>query len=370
MAHALTTVAAIAALLLPILPAHADPAGCQKQIVKQLLKFEKTYLKADGKCLDIKNKLDLPGPCPDLTAETKIDGVEATVSAKIARVCTMSDLTALGFPGDCAFEAATQGVEGQCAALPVTTVEEFVTCLRCWKAAELAEYLAILYASQAMEVCDDDLGPTSTDCSDLDCTTPLPDQRNLGDTSEGFCQKGIGKAGIKYLVVRAKTLVTCALLGMTRAQCLADLTVQDKLAAAALKKETVIKNKCGNRDPIPSPPFCCKTTGNDCVAAADRTDCVDNQGGQVQEGKTCGLGGTCESVPGNQFTWWGYCPENTTCPGAALTTLDDAIACIDASADTIVDELLCLQLRGNGGADWPCPPGDGSPSGAFLDPAP
>ena len=69
MAHALTTVAAIAALLLPVLPAHADPAGCQKQIVKQLLKFEKTYLKADGKCLDIKNKLDLPGPCQAIDAD-------------------------------------------------------------------------------------------------------------------------------------------------------------------------------------------------------------------------------------------------------------------------------------------------------------
>ena len=61
------------------------------------------------------------------------------------------------------------------------------------------------------------------------------------------------------------------------------------------------------------------------------------------------------------ITWWGVCPET----GAALASRNDLIACVDASADQIVDELLCLQFRGNGGADWPCPAPDGSPSGAF-----
>jgi len=32
------------------------------------------------------------------------------------------------------------------------------------------------------------------------------------------------------------------------------------------------------------------------------------------------------------------------------------IACVDTSADAIVDELLCLQFPANGGSDWPCPP--------------
>jgi hypothetical protein len=39
-------------------------------------------------------------------------------------------------------------------------------------------------------------------------------------------------------------------------------------------------------------------------------------------------------------------------------------ACVDSVADRVVDRLLCLQLRANGGADWPCP---GSPGGAFVD---
>lgn len=346
---------------------HADPALCQKQIIKQLLKFEKAYLKANAKCLDAKNKLGIPAACPDATASTKIANVVAATSGKIGANCSLADVAALGFPGDCAVEPATQGVEAACAALPVTTVDEFATCLRCWKGAELSEYLAVLYASQALEVCDGDLGATSSVCSDLDCPTPLPDQRDLGDTAEGVCQKGIGKASIKYLVTRAKALGSCALLGMTRAQCLADADVQAKLLAAQTKRGTVIQNKCGNRDPVPSTPFCCKTTGNDCVAAADRTDCVDNLAGQVQEGKECGVGLTCETVPGNQFTWWGDCPEASGCPGTSLATLDDAVTCIDGAANAIVDELLCLQLRGNGGADWPCPPEGGSPGAAFVD---
>jgi hypothetical protein len=356
-----------AALLSGVGAAQADPALCQKQIIKQLLKFEKVYLKANAKCIDTKNKLGVPSSCPDATASTKLAKVVAAVDGKIATNCTMPDLATLGFPGNCAFEAATQGIEAACAALPVTTVGEFTSCLRCWKGAELSEYLAVLYASQALEVCDGDLGESSAVCSDLDCPSPLPDQRNLGDTAEGTCQKGIGKAGIKYLVTRAKTLGNCALLGMTSAQCLADGEVQAKLLAAQTKRGTVIQNKCGNRDPVPSTPFCCKTTGNDCVAAADRTDCTVNLSGQVQEGKECGLGGTCDTVPGNQFTWWANCPESATCPGASLVTLDDAVGCVDTTAGAIVDELLCLQLRGNGGADWPCPPADGSPAAAFLD---
>jgi len=347
--------------------AQADPALCQKQIIKQLIKFEKVYLKANAKCLDVKNKLGVPSSCPDATASTKIANVVAAVDGKIATSCSLADPTVLGFPSNCAFEAATQGIEGDCAALPVNTVGELTTCLRCWKGAELSEYLAVLYASQALEVCDGDLGESSPTCSDLDCTFPLPDQRDLGDTAEGTCQKGIGKAGVKYLVKRAKTLGTCALLGMTSAQCLADAEVQAKLVAAQTKRDAVIQNKCGNRDPVLSPPFCCKTTGNDCVAATDRTDCTANLSGQVQEGKECGVGGTCEVVPGNQFTWWGTCPESASCPGTPLVTLDDAVGCIDTTATAIVDELLCLQLRGNGGADWPCPPPDGSPAAAFVD---
>jgi len=52
------------------------------------------------------------------------------------------------------------------------------------------------------------------------------------------------------------------------------------------------------------------------------------------------------------------CPET----GAPLATRNDMIACIDDTADQIVDELLCWQFPANGGADWPCPLADGSPA--------
>jgi len=50
-----------------------------------------------------------------------------------------------------------------------------------------------------------------------------------------------------------------------------------------------------------------------------------------------------------------------------LTTLNDLKSCVGTTGDAVADELLCLQFPGNGGTDWPCPPGPGSPSGAFLD---
>jgi hypothetical protein len=88
-----------------------------------------------------------------------------------------------------------------------------------------------------------------------------------------------------------------------------------------------------------------------------------NLGGQVQEDKECNLG-TCDPVPGpnKPITWWENCPEPNTCGTAVpLTDLDDVIDCIDTTADLVTDELLCLQFRGNGGADWPCP-AEGTPT--------
>src|SRR5262249_32433907 len=126
---------------------------------------------------------------------------------------------------------------------------------------------------------------------------------------------------------------------------------------------------CGNRVPTPSPAFCCRTgTANACSAATSRDDCTMNLNGKGQEGKTCNAG-TCQPImgPNKPITWGGVCPENSTWPGAARANGDGLIGCVDASANATVDELLCLEFRGNGGADWPCPAADGSPSGAYVD---
>jgi hypothetical protein len=342
-------------------PTHADPVTCQKQLVKQLLKYEKIYVKLHAKCLDLENLQKIPGPCPDATATLKIDTVNQKVADKISGACTTGDLTALGFPPSCALGASSGAAQDACGGLPVATVAEAVECIKCWKSAELAAYTATLYASHAVEVCGA-LDDTSGTCTPLGCTTPLPDQRNLTG-SEVDCQRGIGKAGVKYLVSRSKALIACGVLGGTQASCLADADVQQRLASAEAKKMAVILGKCGNQDPEPSPAFCCRTTGNICVAAATRDDCV-TAGGEPQENKFCDVDDTCASVAGNkQLTWWGSCPTSEPCPGAALATTGDLIDCVDGVADRLVDRLLCLQFRGNGGADWPCP---GSPSGAFL----
>jgi hypothetical protein len=95
------------------------------------------------------------------------------------------------------------------------------------------------------------------------------------------------------------------------------------------------------------------------VLAADRADCTDNIGGEVQEGKAC-VAGSCDPTPGQQeITWWENCP-NEDCGSAPLATIDDLIACVDDAANDTVDNLLCQQFAPGGG--W-C-----SPSGAFLDP--
>src|SRR5262245_1645238 len=145
MAHVLRLVGAATVLLVLSGPAHADPVKCQKTVIPSLLKYKKAYLKAHLKCLDAENVGKILGPCPDARAQLKIQTTNQKVVAKIAGACTMADLASLGYPANCAFETVSTGIEAQCAALPVTTPTEFAECLKCWKGAELAEYLAILY---------------------------------------------------------------------------------------------------------------------------------------------------------------------------------------------------------------------------------
>jgi len=40
---------------------------------------------------------------------------------------------------------------------------------------------------------------------------------------------------------------------------------------------------------------------------------------------------------------------------ATRAPIDDLISCVDTSADTIVNELICFQFPRNNHADWPCP---------------
>jgi hypothetical protein len=354
-------VLAIAILGLPPPPAGADPAGCRKQIVNQLFKFKKIYLKMHVKCLDKQNFLKIEGPCPDAAATAKISATLAKLQDRVAARCTVGDLATLGYSSSCDFDAAATGIEATCAALPASTPAELAACLACWKSAELSEFAATLYASHAGEVCQGAFDATSAACSALDCTTPLPEQRNLGDGGDGLCQKGIGRSGFKHVVKIEKVLEKCGLKGGTRASCLADEKNQTILAALDDKLLTRIKKRCGNRIPAAETPFCCRMGGgNMCIAAATRQDCVD-AGGAVQDDKFCGVDDTCSNTPGpgKPFTWWETCPISDTCPGTALASIEDLSACVDTSAEEIADEMLCRQFP----SGWPGP--GGSPSGAF-----
>ena len=350
----------IAALVVIALaaPAHADPVKCQKTLLKGLAKYKKTYLKAFEKCLDGENEGKITGTppvCPDVAAQVKISTTASKINAKVSNACLPGDLTTAGYGTSCALATPETQAETNCAALPAATASDLAACLECWKAAELSEFIAIAYASHAEEVCGT-LDASSTVCSELDCTTPEPQQGNLGNSGEEDCQKAIGKAGFKYLLAREKVLEKCGLTTQTRADCL-DITLNPKvalaLAAAESKKSTLIKNKCGNnRTPTASPSFCCQTgTMNSCTAVATRPDCLAIPGANVKEGQTCD-GGTlkCKGGPGT-ITWWENCPEGATCPGTTVSTMDELIACLDTAADAVVDELLCLQFP----TGWPCP---------------
>ena len=83
--------------------------------------------------------------------------------------------------------------------------------MMCWKGAEFARLEGTLYASHAQEVCGTALDDTSTTCSAVGCTTPLPDQHALGSTGENDCQRMLSKATMNYLLKREHILEKCLL---------------------------------------------------------------------------------------------------------------------------------------------------------------
>jgi hypothetical protein len=91
------TIVVLASLMFAF-SAGAEPTTCQKQVIRSLLKFKKTYLKALVKCVDAENLGKIPGPCPDVVADAKIDKVQTSVREKIGASCPGSDLATLGFP--------------------------------------------------------------------------------------------------------------------------------------------------------------------------------------------------------------------------------------------------------------------------------
>jgi hypothetical protein len=351
--HVLATLAVLVFAAPQPLVAAQDPlATCQKTVVKQLEKLKKIYLKQHQKCFDKENKLKIPGPCPDAKTDLKVVKAESKVRTKIPLKCTLDQLATIGYRGDCTYGPPTAGVDGQCAGLPVTTAEEFAECMMCWKEADFARYMAVLYASHAQELCGA-VDDTSAVCSDVGCTSPLPEQRALGDTGENDCQLGVGKAGVRYMLKREKTLERCMLKGCARDVCLNgtcafDAKVPVKLEKAESKLGALIQKKCGgNRVPSPDPNFCCRCgpMGGICMLVPDRATCLADETCQVQEQKVCNTGtGKCDNGP-RTLAWWGSCPfEDGACPGTALATMDDLTACVQTGADEIIDELLCLQF--------------------------
>ncbi len=348
---------AIAALFLPGSGgafAAADPnLVCHKTVVKQLEKYKKTELKLYRNCLDKQNKGDIAA-CLDGVSDAKL-GITATkVAAAIAKKCTPATLAALGYRSDCQYGPATPGVGGTCAALPAGTPTEFAICMECWKGAEFARYIATLYASHSQEICGSALDETSPTCSALGCTTPTPEQRDLGDTAENDCQRVLAKASLAYLLKRERALDKCLLTGASYATCLDDDKVELALNKAEAQLDALVQKNCTNYEPVASAPYCCRTgPGQACMIPVDRDDCVTNLGGTVEEGKTCDLG-SCANIPGpaKALTWWENCPTDASC-ATDLSDIHDVIECVGDVADGLVGNVLCLQFPNAGACATP-----------------
>ncbi len=362
--HQLTRSAIVLALACSVAAPTATRAAtdpnvlCHRTVVKQLEKFKKTHLKLYRNCIDKENKDPSRPDCLDAVSSAKLALTKQKVAEAIAKKCTPANLATLGYLTDCNYGAASPGIGGTCAALPAGTATEFAACMMCWKGAEFARVIATLYASHAQEVCGVTLDDTSATCAAVGCTTPTPEQRDLGNNAENDCQRGLSKATLNYLLKREKILEKCMLRGFTRGACLADPKVDLQLAKAETQKQTLINKFCANRQPVASAPFCCRTgVANQCAAAATREDCLNVPGQSVQEGKECGLGNTCDNPPGNAkaITWWEHCPNNVPCPGPTLGDIDGVIGCVDSIADSTVDTLLCLQFPNGAACATPVP---------------
>jgi hypothetical protein len=207
--------------------------------------------------------------------------------------------------------------------LPATTVPEVAACISCWKEADVLEFLALLYASNAVTLCGGELGLGSILCSQGGCAAlfgPTPEQGPLailGSGTENACQRGLVRAGIEYALRREQRLATCARAGGTAATCLADPAVQAAIAQSRSKQMAAIAARCGGSAPAP--------------------------------------------VPGpGELSWWSVCPLRR-CGGYPVTTIDELATCVGDKADELTDGLTCVQFPGGG---WSCP---SSPSGAFID---
>lgn len=339
--------------------AAADPnVVCHKTVVKQLEKYKKTHLKLYRNCIDKENKGDIPGPCLDPVSNAKLGATQTKVAAAIAKKCTPATIAALGYRSDCQYNPATPGIGGSCAALPAGTPTEFAACLQCWKGAEFSRFIGTLYASHAQTTCGAALDDTSATCSAVGCTSPTPEQRDLGDNAENDCQRMLAKASLGYLLKREKALDRCMLTGQSYDTCLNDDKVELLVAKAEVQLETLVQKKCPNYEPVANPPFCCRTgPGQACMIPVDRDDCVMNLGGTVQDGKTCDLG-SCTNTPGpaKALTWWEHCPVNASCPGSSLSDIHDVVECVNDIADGLVGNVLCLQFPNGGACPTPAAP--------------
>jgi hypothetical protein len=229
--------------------------------------------------------------------------------------CTLDELDALGVIRDCRFGWAGVQVES-CARLPADTPAQIGECFACWEEHLGRAMSALLLAAQATWVCDGDLSASGS-CAGVACTEPLPTQYyRLFKTDEWDCQYAVSDGGHDYYRNRSRLLQACTLASDVAA-CLADRDHRTALRDEASTLDRVVRNGCRRTTFSPGGPL------------APR-----------------------------HLTWWRTCPT-ATCESEPIERDLDAIGCIEASANALIDQLLCLESPMLG----TCP---ASASGAFV----
>ena len=273
-------------------------AACQAAVGRGLRGFKKAYVKAWEKCLDG----DLKGKgCDAAKRDTVIAIAMTKANATVTGTCTDALLfdaapNGAGFAKDCHLEGGggeiLDGPEAACDGLPVGNATQLVDCLRCWKMAELNEFLKVLYAC-----------PTPHSIpggSDLDCGTAPGACPSATDKVTVGCLTTIAKNGLKWLLAKENAIERC----------------EDSVRSGRI-----------------SPPCPDPLTATELGAAAQKAK--DR------------ITGKCPALP----PWWDECPEKTS-DGASCTPIanvNDLRDCVVDTGEAIVDELVCQQYPGTSG---------------------
>ncbi len=262
--------------------ARAEAQRCQREIARAAAKFSQSRIAALQRCEDGVLVGKITGPCPDATASAKIGKAASKVQSAIAKRCGGAD-------GECATTGDNDslasigwnlgtcpGIDGGSCNNPLATCSDVATCVLCIDGVASDAAIDLSYDALA----------------------------NTTDQSVRACQRALGREVAKFFRAARKALAKCEdgrFTGATTAPC-PDGKTAAAIAKAEAKKVAKICAACGG------PSASCG-------------------GGDDLSPGTIGFAATCPEVA----------PPGAPACGAAITTLQDIVTCVDCVAEFATD---------------------------------